>query len=268
MSQSSDQQDPVAATVEKPDDFKARFMQRMADPQDLLRLFEYLPESYFFAKDEDGRFVMCNRLFLERIFGFQDESQLLGKTDFDLVPKELAQRFVDEDRDVMQSEKAFVNRIELVPNAEDTVDWCITTKVPLHGSDGKVIGIAAIMRDYKKAGLMVKPYMEMSVVIEFIKANYQQKIDVKALAGMVNLSVSQFERKFKKLFELTPVTYIMKVRISAACRELVSTDDPISAIAVRSGFYDHSNFTRQFIRHMGMAPKDYRKKATAINQRR
>ena len=43
----------------------------------------------------------------------------------------------------------------------------------------------------------------------------------------------------------------------------MSTDLPISDIAVETGFYDQSHFTNQFVRHKGMPPSHYRQKFVA-----
>jgi transcriptional regulator GlxA family with amidase domain len=70
--------------------------------------------------------------------------------------------------------------------------------------------------------------------------------------------VSQLERKFKKTFLVTPSDYLLKVRINKACDYLGKTTDTIASIALNCGFYDHSDFTRKFVRAMGLTPKHYR----------
>jgi transcriptional regulator GlxA family with amidase domain len=76
----------------------------------------------------------------------------------------------------------------------------------------------------------------------------------------VALSVSQFNRQFKKKFHTTPRSYLTNVRMNAACHLLVSTDLPISEIALQTGFYDQSHLSNQFTRHRGMSPSHYRSK--------
>ncbi|MEI6516767.1 MAG: AraC family transcriptional regulator, partial [bacterium] len=94
--------------------------------------------------------------------------------------------------------------------------------------------------------------------LEHINTHYHEDISIRILAEMAHLSVSQFERKFKKTFQLTPVRHIIQVRIKAAKQLLVSTSKKISTIAQDTGFYDHSHFTREFIRETGFTPRDYR----------
>jgi transcriptional regulator GlxA family with amidase domain len=99
----------------------------------------------------------------------------------------------------------------------------------------------------------------MGPALEAIMANYAEPPSVAELAVKVSLSVSQFERQFKKKFQTTPLKYIARIRIEAACRLLVSTDQSLSAIALQTGFYDQSHFTNQFVRLKGMTPSLYRK---------
>ena len=92
-----------------------------------------------------------------------------------------------------------------------------------------------------------------------MKDNHSHPIEVKELAKLVHLSVSQFERRFRKVFQISPLKHIMNVRIRSACLMLTTTNDTIAAIALDCGFYDHSHFTRNFRKIMGISPKDYRK---------
>ena len=54
--------------------------------------------------------------------------------------------------------------------------------------------------------------------------------------------------------------YLMRVRLSAACHFLVRTDLNLAEIALRTGFYDQSHFSNQFVRHRGLPPSQYRTK--------
>jgi len=67
--------------------------------------------------------------------------------------------------------------------------------------------------------------------------------------------MSQLDRKFKRLFQLTPQQFLLRVRLNAACQMLGSTDRSVSQIALGVGFYDQSYFTKHFRRQMGMTPR-------------
>ncbi len=241
-----------------PEEFKRSFLQDLSEENQLTTLFNQLPDIYFFMKNIENQFVMCNRAFSEKC-GVHGEQEVIGKTDFDFFPNDLARNYVKDDKEVMDADQKIINRVELVPNDDGTIDWHSTNKEPLYSKDGSVMGLAGTTRNLKKAGALLHPYMEMSDIIEYISSNYRNHIDIGSLARMASLSVSQFERKFKSIFQLSPVGFVIKVRIKAACKELINTRDTISNIARKMGFYDQSHFSKQFTRHMGMSPRNYRK---------
>jgi len=95
-------------------------------------------------KDRKGRFVAVNARFAEAR-GLTPE-RLLGKTDFDFWPPELAQRYVNDDLAVMKSGRRKVIEEPLVHVQGEPV-WIETIKSPIYNSDGKVIGTTGISRD-------------------------------------------------------------------------------------------------------------------------
>ena len=61
------------------------------------RLFEYLSDVYFFIKDREGRFMKVNGNFL-KLFGYKKEEEVVGLTDFDMVSRELAIKYENDDK--------------------------------------------------------------------------------------------------------------------------------------------------------------------------
>lgn len=238
--------------------FQKDFLNQLHSPQQLELLFEYLPDVYFFAKNTESQFIMANSIFVKKC-GVSSESDIIGKTDRDFFPSDRADNYINDDREVISTGKSIVNKVELAPEADNAVNWFVTSKVPLYSREGRVIGIAGTSRDINKANLTIKPYAEMSAAIDYINNNFHSQIEICDLASVVNLSVSQFERKFKKIFQLSPLRHITNIRIKAACKLLATTNKTIASIAQETGFYDHSHLTRQFTQQIGMTPKVYRK---------
>jgi AraC-like DNA-binding protein len=191
--------------------------------------------------------------------GAGSESEIIGKNDFDFFPIGRAENYVQDDTYVMETGESIIDRVELAPDPGNSINWFITTKVPLYSADGEIIGLAGTARDINRAGLSLRPYTEMREVLEHVRDNYSQPLEVKELAALLHLSVSQFERRFRKLFQISPLKHIMNVRIRAASLRLTTTNDTIASIALDCGFYDHSHFTRNFRKIMGVSPKEYRK---------
>ncbi len=89
--------------------------------------------------------------------------------------------------------------------------------------------------------------------LEFINEHITESISVKALADKVNMSISGFERLFKKETGLTPLKYIKNRRLSIA-RSLLADGCSVSEAAEKSGFSDCSYFISQFKRVYGITP--------------
>jgi len=238
-------------------DFKIRLMRRVQTPLDFVRLFDALPDACFFAKDRKGRFIMGNHAFLEKL-GLDREEDLIGKDDFAFFPKRLVELFLRDDQWVMKTRKLLVDRVELVSNNDGSIDWHITSKVPLVSHNDFVLGIAGITRFFRKSGESWYPHQQFAEVIQYINENYSGPIQVNELASLMYLSVNQFERKFKQVFQISPTKFLVRYRIHRACYDLLHTDQTITQIAQSHGFYDHSHFIRHFRTTMGMTPNQYR----------
>ena len=243
----------------EPAAFKKQFLDAVEHTNGIHLLFENLPNIFFWIKDAEGRFVTANQAFVEKC-GCRNENEIIGKIDPLFFPKKLADNYRQDDILVAKNKEKILNKVELVVNEMGTIHWHSTNKIPLFDKTGKVIGVAGTTRSLEKSDPGHQTYQEMSSVIEYISKNYREPLEIKHLAAMANLSVSQFERKFKQYFHETPVKFIIKVRISAACKELINTNRSISNIAFTTGFYDQSYFSKKFTAHMGMTPGQYRTK--------
>lgn len=95
--------------------------------------------------------------------------------------------------------------------------------------------------------------------IEYIQANYKQKIYIDELSKMVHMSDGHFCRYFKKIVMKTPIEYLNHIRIIKACELLKNTDKKIIDIAMDVGFNNFSYFINRFKNCMKLTPANYRK---------
>ncbi len=96
-------------------------------------------------KDSQGIYLLCNARF-ERFIGAK-EKDIIGKTDYDFVDKELADFFRQNDQAAMAAGQPSTNEEELVFADDGHKELLETIKTPMYGSDGKVIGVLGIARD-------------------------------------------------------------------------------------------------------------------------
>ena len=116
------------------------------EERNLLRtLIDNLPDSIY-VKDTQGRFVTAN-LAAARITGAATPSDLLGKSDFDFYPEEVAAEYLNDERELMRSGEPLVNKDEPHPDPQGNPRTVLTTKVPLKDSRGTVVGLVGISRD-------------------------------------------------------------------------------------------------------------------------
>jgi two-component system, cell cycle sensor histidine kinase and response regulator CckA len=111
----------------------------------LLTLINNLPD-YIYLKDREGKFVLVNQA-QARLAGASDPRELIDTSDYDYLPKDLADKHRSDEVQVMERARSLVNIEEQNQDAAGKPRWVLTTKVPLVGVDGKVTGLVGIGRD-------------------------------------------------------------------------------------------------------------------------
>jgi PAS domain S-box-containing protein len=111
----------------------------------LRALIDNVPD-HMYVKDAECRFLVAN-LSVARQMGAKSPEELLGKSDFDYYPRELAETFFNDERKVILSGQADVNREEVGLDPQGNVSQVLTTQVPLRDKHGRVIGLAGVGRD-------------------------------------------------------------------------------------------------------------------------
>jgi PAS domain S-box-containing protein len=117
----------------------------LAERQLLRTLIDNMPD-YIYVKDAASRFLVANR-HLAEVMGRQGPEDLIGKTDFDFFPRELAAAYFSDEQVIIQSGQALVNHEEKTTDAAGNERWLLTTKVPLRDNSGKVVGIVGMGHD-------------------------------------------------------------------------------------------------------------------------
>ena len=82
---------------------------------------------------------------------------------------------------------------------------------------------------------------------------------IAAIALRVGLSTRNLELLFRRMVEVSPAAYFLKLRIAQARRLVVDTNLSMAEIAERSGFSSISALSRAFRRHYGHAPSTARR---------
>ncbi len=113
---------------------------------ELLRtIIEHIPDAIY-MKDKRFRKTIANKGDMQNC-GVKSIDELLGKTDHEIFPKEVADFYFEDDKQVIQKGIPVINREEILPDKNSGQRWLLTTKIPLWNNENKIIGLVGIGRD-------------------------------------------------------------------------------------------------------------------------
>ncbi len=119
----------------------------------LLRtLIDSIPDGLY-IKDLNARKVISNPQDV-RILGFSSENEVIGKSDFEMLPEEIASECYADDMRVIKNGEIILNREEEIINEKGERQWLVTSKIPLYDADKKIIGLIGIGHDITKRKIM------------------------------------------------------------------------------------------------------------------
>lgn len=249
---------PAAASPFSPEEFRNSFLARVRKNELVEKLMELLPTNIMlYVKDAESRMIMGNQAFIRQL-GLQNERDIIGKSDYDFFWPLQADAYRRDDAEVLRTGKPLIAKSEIMPTADGVVDWYLTSKMPLHDAEGNIVGLVGVTQDTRSSSGAQQPFRSLEPAIRYIMDNYAKPIHAEELAAISGLSLPRFTRRFKREFQVTPGRYLTMVRLNVACRLLASTQKSIATIALESGFYDHSFFTKQFVKYKGTTPKEFR----------
>jgi len=107
-------------------------------------LMDNISDSVYF-KDKEKRFIRVNKVKAEHSKLAPEE--MIGKTDFDFFPPEIAKQSSADDDFVIEKGKPIIDKVEEIIHSNKTEHWVSTTKVPWYNSEGKIIGVIGITRN-------------------------------------------------------------------------------------------------------------------------
>jgi PAS domain S-box-containing protein len=105
-------------------------------------LFDNLPYKIF-QKDKESVYVSCNDKFASDLD--IEPNEIKGKTDYDFFPKELAEKYRADDREVISLGKTEEIEEKYLEDGKET--WVLTVKTPIRDAEGHVTGVLGIFRD-------------------------------------------------------------------------------------------------------------------------
>jgi PAS domain S-box-containing protein len=118
----------------------------------LKTLIDNLPNGVF-VKDKEYRKIIANPIHLKEVndhlkyLGINAEIDILGKTDFEVFPKELAEKFITDDQKVIRDGFILLNIEGLGYYEDGGQQWLLVSKIPLRDKNGDIIGMVGVTTD-------------------------------------------------------------------------------------------------------------------------
>lgn len=122
----------------------------------------------------------------------------------------------------------------------------------------QVLGEITLASSGKLGDSLDKCNNYLSKATEFIEQNYSLDIKIRDVAKYLGLNRSYFSTLFQQELGVSPQQYLMRYRVSCACKLLQSTDLSVGDIARSVGYTDQFNFSKAFKKVIGTSPKSYR----------
>ncbi|MBI5930807.1 MAG: PAS domain-containing sensor histidine kinase [Chloroflexi bacterium] len=118
----------------------------LATERQLLRvLIDNLPD-FIYYKDAQARFLISN-VANTQVLGLHSAEEVVGKSDLDFYPTDLAAQYYADDMGVIQSGQPLIDHEEIGRDAEGNNRWVLTNKFPLRNRDGQITGLVGIGMD-------------------------------------------------------------------------------------------------------------------------
>lgn len=108
-------------------------------------LLDNVPDIIYF-KDKDSRFTWVNRAMVQ-LLGASGLEEIAGKTDRDYFTPEHAREAREDELRVMATGEPLVNKLERDNYSDGSPRWVYTIKMPLHDTQGNIVGTCGITRD-------------------------------------------------------------------------------------------------------------------------
>lgn len=138
----------------------------------------YSPD-LIFVKDTNLVYQGCSLSFA-KLVGKENSAEIVGKSDFEIFDNVLANKYIEDDKKVLESGASIVNIVEPVPDEDGRKKYSLTSKFLLEDDNGSIIGLCGIGRD-------ITSQIELEEELK-LKVELQRSAETDGLTGLKNRS--------------------------------------------------------------------------------
>jgi len=175
------------------------------DRNQLRSLIDSIPD-YIYIKDREAKFVTVNASHL-KLMKLSTPDEVLGKTDYDFAPKELADQYYKDDMEVMQSGNNIYNKEEIGYDHDNNQRIISTTKVNVKDSAGNIIGLIGIGRDITHHKEIEKELRSQSEHLNELNSELEEKQEK---IRIQNVNLEKERSQIRTLIDNLPDTIYFK----------------------------------------------------------
>jgi PAS domain S-box-containing protein len=162
--------------------------------QMLQLVLDNIPQRVFW-KDRNFNYLGCNKPFAIDA-GLQNPEEIIGKSDFELAWREMAELYRADDKLVMEQGSPKLNFEEPENSADGSLLWLRTSKLPLRDREGKVIGVIGTYEDITERKRAERALQERTAYLNTLIENNPLAIVTVDVQGRIKLCNPAFERLF------------------------------------------------------------------------
>jgi diguanylate cyclase (GGDEF)-like protein/PAS domain S-box-containing protein len=174
---------------------------RVTAERDLFRAALLQSPDFHYIKDRRGRFVAVNASVAAH-HGFADPYAMRGLTDHDLEPPERANELIAAERAIVDTGIALLDHEERLVDASGVEHWYLTSKVPLIGHQGDIVGLAGVTRDITQRKAMEREVIEGRNLLSFALTEMSDGLAMFDASGTLLLANERYRRMFPLTSEL------------------------------------------------------------------
>ena len=174
-------------------------MDKLVTERNILRaLIDAIPD-FIYVKDKFSRFVIANQRLAD-VLKVDSPKNLIGMTDHDYYPKELADMFYRDEQEIIKSGNAVINKDEPGMDEQQNSRFVSTTKVPYKNENGEIVGIIGIGRDITKQKMSETKFKEQSDNLQEINVLLEERQEkIERQSHELKIQRDKFEKQHFQL---------------------------------------------------------------------
>lgn len=225
-------------------------------PGDLVFIGRNLPHVWIAEKDTKTPSTRTLEMVFLQFTSDVLSAQLLALPEFSFVAKalSLSERGVQIIGQTLNEVSELMLQMPYLKGFERMLHFLKI--MDLIGRSDSLIHLAS--KDYMKSRFSTGN-KRLATIHEYLMNNYRDEINLKKLAGLVNMAEGSLCRFFKENMGVTLFEYLNRIKTDFACKLLMDPDLSIVEVCLDSGFNNLSHFNKQFRKNYGRPPSEYRK---------